>query len=141
MVLAGAAALIAVLATGNTAKQDFIKIGADDVPSVKLIIGEERKITSVSTTTENGVTKKIIKYKVSERQNREMQKYAETLISDYGYYYVYSDNDFSGTSGIDLQLVKASVEADHILYVRIDYDREGYTVMITRGRGTLTIIN
>lgn len=133
--------MIAVFVTGNTSKKDYIKIGEDEVPMVKLIIGAERDISGVSTSTESGITKKVIKYNVTRYQNEEMQKYAQALIDDYGYYYVYDDNDFSGPTGVDLQLVKKSVETDYILYVRIDYDMSGYTITLTRGRGTLTIID
>ena len=127
--------------TGNTAKKDFIKIGKDEVPSVRYIVGGGRDVNGVNNSKENGITKKIISYKVSSNQNKDMERYAEALVNDYGYYYVYSENDFSGPTGVDLQLVKKSVEDDYILYVRIDYDTGGYTITLTRGRGTLTILD
>ena len=135
-----AGVVTAILVTGNTSKKDFIKIGKDEVPSVKYIIGEVRNVTGVNSSIENGVSKKVITYSVLENQREEMLKYAQALYDNYHFwYYETNEDDFSGSEGIDLRLAKESVEEDFIIIVRIDYDRSGYTITLTRVRGTLTV--
>ena len=136
VVLLGLTVGVIMLVTGNTASLDKIKIGKDEVPSVKFVLGEERNVSGVSTSIENGVTKKEIKYSVSENQNEEMYTYAVALTSDYGYFRL-NDNDFTGTSGHNFQFAKESVEDGYLVIVRIDYDRYGYTITLSRGTGTL----
>ena len=138
VVLVGLAVGVILMVTGNTASLDRIKIGKDEVPSVKFVLGEERSVSGVSTSIENGITKKEIKYSVSENQNEEMYTYAVALTSDYGYYRL-NDNDFTGMSGYDFQFAKESVEAGYLVIVRIDYDRYGYTITLSRGTGTLNL--
>ena len=142
VVLLGIGILIAVLVTGDTSKQDFIKIGKDEIQSVKYILGEERKVSGVSTTTENGITKKVIVYNVLYNQREDMLDYAQTLRDVYGFYFTDNtdETDFSGAEGVDLELVKESVEDDYLIILRIDYDSTGYTITLTRARGTLTVI-
>ena len=128
---------VALLVTDNTAKQDFIKIGKDEVPSVKLILGEERKVTGVTSSTENGFAKKVIEYSVAKDQNSEMLKYAQALYDDYGFVNI-TDNDFTGPTGTDFEFAKESVEKGCVVIVRIDYDLNGYTVTLVQGEGTIT---
>jgi len=129
---------VALLATGNTAKQDFIKIGKDEVPSVKYILGEERKVIGVSSSVEkNGVVKKVIEYSVAKDQNSEMFQYAQALYDDYGFVNI-TDNDFTGSTGTDFEFAKESVEEGCLVIVRIDYDLEGYTITLVQGEGTFT---
>ena len=129
---------VALLVTGNTAKQDFIKIGKDKIPSVKLILGEERKVAGVSSSVDkNGVAKKVIEYSVAKDQNSEMFKYAQALYDEYGFVNI-TDNDFTGPTGTDFEFAKESVEKDCVVIVRIDYDLDGYTVTLVQGEGTMT---
>ena len=131
--------IVAFLVTGNTAKQDYIKIGKDEVPSVKLILGEERNITGVSSSVTNGVRTKEIKYSVTEHQSEEMFRYAQALVDNYGFYSL-NDSDFTGDRGYGFEFAKESSEDGYIVIVRIDYDRSGYTITLSRGVGTLTLI-
>jgi len=137
-VIVGVAIGVALIVLGNTADQDFIKIGKDEVPSVKYILGETRTASSVKTSVGSGVTKKVIKYSVSENQKEEMLAYALGLTNDYGYFRL-NDNDFTGPSGYGFQFAKESVEDGYLVIVTIDYDRYGYTITLSRGTGTLTV--
>jgi len=129
---------VALTVTGNIGDKDWIKIGKDEVPSVKLILGEKRAVTGVSTSVENGVTSKAITYSAAGNQSEEMQTYVHALVYDYGYYYL-NEADFSDSRGTDFRFAKESVEEGYIVVVRIDYDRSGYTVTLSRGTGTLTV--
>ena len=146
LVLLGVVALCAAVAGAillfakniiNQADQDFISIGNDKVPSVKYILGENRAITGVNSSVENGVIKKEIQYSVSENQQEDMTTYIIALHDDYGYKHI-KDNDFSESVGVDIELAKESEDDGFIVTVRVDYDRVGYTITITRWEGALT---
>ena len=132
------ATVVALLVTGSVKNKDFIKIGKDEVPTVKHVLGVTRDVKGVSTSIENGVTKKTIEYRVPTNSSAEMREYARGLHDDFGYMHI-KENDFSAPVGRDIELAKESVQEGFIVIVRIDYDRSGYTVTLTRGEGTLTV--
>jgi len=119
------------------ADADFFKIGKDEVPSVKYILGETRNIASVNSSVSGGVTEKVIVYKTESNQNNEMYEYASALTNYHGYYAL-NDNDFTGSNGTGFQFAAHSVENGYVVIVRIDYNTSGYTLTIKRGTGTLT---
>jgi len=141
-IIAAAAVVVLVFVvpqiTGNWADKDYFDIGTDQVPSVKLVLGEDRDISSVNSSKSGGVETIIIKYKVDENQNREMEKYANALMDEYGFINTTAYN-FSGTTGSGFQFAKESSEEGVIVLVDIDYDESGYILTLTRGVGTLTI--
>ena len=128
--------VIATLA--NTAKLDYIKIGSDEVPTVKNILRGERSMTGISTSTSGGVVTKTLTYSVPIEQAEDMLDYANGLMNDYGYYSTTGYN-FSERRGVGFEFAKESVERGYIVSVRIDYDSSGYTITISRYRGTLTV--
>jgi len=130
--------LIANVATGNVAGQDYFKLGPDEIPSVKLVLGEERDVTSYNSSTSGGVQTVTIVFKVAENQNYEMERYAGALMNSDGFVMI-TDNDFTGPTGTGFEFARRSVEEGYIVMARIDYDTSGYTLTFTRGTGTLTI--
>jgi len=142
--IAAAAAVVVVILvlnqTGGTVNvnQDYFTIGADQVPSVKLVLGEERKISGSSSTVEKGVTTVVVKYSVGENQNAEMKKYADALVNDYKFTST-APYDFSGSSGKGIEFAKESKEDGYVVLVTIDYGSSGYDLTIKRGKGKLTI--
>jgi len=129
--------LVANVATGNVAGQDHFKIGPDEVPSVKLVLGEERDVSSYNSTTSGGIQTITIVYKVAENQNYEMERYADALMYSDGFVMI-TDNDFTGPAGSGFMFARESVEDGYVVIARIDYDSGGYTLTLTRGTGTLT---
>jgi len=121
---------------GNTAQQDFIKIGSDEVPSVKFILGEERQVTGISSSTNPQGSEKVIKYRVAQNQKEDMMIYALTLLAEYGYTNI-TDYDFTGPTGTDFKFAKESVQDGYIVVVKIDYDYNGYTITLTYSKGWL----
>jgi len=135
-----AAIVIGILATGNAANQDYFKIGPDRVPSVKLILGEQRDIASFNSSVSGSVRTIDIKYKVDENQNSEMFEYTQALINDYGFVNT-NANNFTGPTGSEFIFATESVEEGYIVMVQVDYDTGGYTLTLTRGKGTLTLLD
>ena len=135
-----AVALVLVLTAGNKfEKMDFFEIGGDQVPSVMYVLGETRKITDTTVSASSKAEKMVVTYEVEKNQGAEMEEYAEALMDDYDFLSV-NEYDFSGNRGKNFQFAKESDEDDdYIVVVRIDYTTSGYTLTITRGKGTLTV--
>ena len=135
-----AVALVLVLTAGNKfEKMDFFEIGGDQVPSVMYVLGETRKITDATVSASSKAEKMVVTYEVEKNQGAEMEEYAEALMDDYDFLSV-NEYDFSGNRGKNFQFAKESDEDDnYIVVVRIDYTTSGYTLTITRGKGTLTV--
>ncbi|MCL2150267.1 MAG: zinc ribbon domain-containing protein, partial [Dehalococcoidia bacterium] len=119
----------------KTAKADYYEIGKDKIPSVKLVLGEERTVTRVSTSIENGATRKEIEYKVSgTQQNDEMWDYFIYLCNVDGFLQLSDVIDFNGPSGIGV-VGRNSVESGYEIQLQIKYDRNGYTISMIRQQG------
>ncbi|MCL2321174.1 MAG: zinc ribbon domain-containing protein [Oscillospiraceae bacterium] len=128
--------IIAAFITGNVAKADFYKIGSDQIPSVKLVLGEERKVTGTSTSTSNGITTNIIEYQVpGGNQNKDMIQYFNYLMNNDGFLPLV-DIDFNGPSGTG-EFGRNSIESGKAVIMQINYDLNGYTIKIDRGEGNV----
>lgn len=143
VVIAVAIILIVTSVLGTlkeTAALDYFKIGNDEVPTVKLVLSEDRTVTGVSrSSSSDGTKKQAIVYaaKADVDTKLDMLRYATTLCEDYGFYSI-NDNDFSGETGTDFRFAKESVDKDNLIIVRIDYNKSSYTITLIRGEGTMT---
>lgn len=135
-----AVVLLFVLPLGNKyEKMDYFVIGGDEVPSVMYVLDEARKITGVTVSQSSKAEKMVVEYAVEENQGAEMEEYAMALMEDYEFLSV-DEYDFSGKKGKNIRFAKQSDEdEDYIVVVRIDYSSAGYTLTLTRGKGTLTV--
>ncbi|MCL1895957.1 MAG: zinc ribbon domain-containing protein [Clostridiales bacterium] len=138
-----AAVLVVVLvvanaATGKAADRDYFRIGADEVPSVKLVLGEEREVSGVKTGTNAVGREMVINYKVDEGQGEDMGKYAKALMDDYGYINT-TPYDFTGPKGKGFEFAKESVMEGYVVLVQIDYDTKGYDLTLTVSTGELIV--
>lgn len=123
----------------DTAALDLYEIGNDEVPSVKFILGEERTVIGVSSSSNSdGMKERVIVYaaKTDVSTNDDMIRYATALCDDYGFYRI-NDNDFSGETGTDFRFGKESVDKGNLIIVCIDYDISGYTITLIRDEGTM----
>ena len=120
----------------KTAKLDYYEIGADKIPTVKLAIGEERKVVGVSNSISGKVTTKEIKYEVSgSKQGEEMLDYYLYLHDDG--FLTLTDIDFSGSRGTGV-FGRNSVDDGYEIQLQIEYNREGYTITIMKQPGGIT---
>ena len=145
MIVIGIAALIvvgvvvAVLVLGGNKNKDFFEIGGDKVPTVAYILGEARTISGLNSSTSRGTAELVVTYSVSKDQGSEMEEYAQALMDDFDFINV-NGFDFSGKKGSDIQFAKVSDnDDDYVVVVAIDYDTKGYTLTITRGKGTINV--
>ena len=129
--------LAVTIPLSNATKADYYTIGADQIPSVKLALGQTRKVTSVSTSTSGGVTTKVIKYQVSgTTQNKDMSAYM-VYLHDKGGFYTLTDIDFSPASATG-GLGRNSKDDGQELLLQIEYDTSGYTITIIKQKGEIT---
>lgn len=127
--------IIAFIATGNTANADEYKFGNDTIKSIKSIV-EKRQVTSVSTETSNGVTTKKIEYK-SDTVYDDLLKYTQYLRNEGGF--ILTKNMNLSVTPSTVELGKTSNDSGKLIMMTIDYNSFGYTIIIQKGEGTLTI--
>jgi len=121
----------------NATKADYYTLGADQIPSVKLALGQTRKVVSTSTSISGGVTTKVIKYQVSgTSQNKDMSTYMVYLHDKDGFYTL-TDIDFSPASATG-GLGRNSKDSGQELLLQIEYDTSGYTITIVKEKGKIT---
>ncbi len=127
--------IIAFIATGNTANADEYKFGNDTIKSIKSIV-EKRQVTSVSTETSNGVTTKKIEYK-SDTVYDDLLKYTQYLRNEGGF--ILTKNMNLSVTPSTVEFGKTSNDSGKLIMMTIDYNSFGYTIIIQKGEGTLTI--
>ncbi|MCL2463368.1 MAG: hypothetical protein FWF44_11930, partial [Defluviitaleaceae bacterium] len=142
-IAAAVAVVVVIIVIGQTggsinASQDYFTLGPDQVPSMKLVLGEERKISSSSSSVSNGTRTIVVKYKVDDNQSADLKKYTDALVNDYKFIST-APYDLSGSSGKEIKFAKESKEAGHIVLIQIDYGTSGYDLTIKQGQGKLTV--
>jgi hypothetical protein len=122
----------------NAARLDYYKIADDQVPTVKLALDEERKVTNTSSAVDtSGVHTKIFVYAVDADQGAEMAEYADYLRRKDDFAFI-TDYDFATRTGKEIQLARNSVKDGYMVVVQLDWDRAGYTVSLMWGEGEVT---
>jgi len=139
VVLIGGIAAIVVGATGvvkKAARLDYYELGNDKIPSVKYVLGEERKITGVNTSINNGVTMKEYKYSVPDKdQGLEMSQYLTHLRGEG--FLLLTDVDFNASEAW-CKVGRNSVDSGYQVVVQIEYDATGYTIIAVKEEGEIT---
>lgn len=111
-------------------------LNPDKIPTVKLALGEERKLTNVSISKSGSANIMEIKYDVpGTKQNEDMVKYL-TYLRKEGFL-VLTDIDFSGPSA-DGVVGCNSIESGYEIQLQIQYDSKGYTISIVKQPGGIT---
>ena len=148
-VILGAAAGVVILivvivivsvsgALSKAAKADYYTIGNDQIPSVRLALGEERKVTGTSTSVSGGVTTKEIKYQVPGMdQGSDMWDYYNYLHDKDGFLALTDIFFFGETSGQGT-VARNSVDGGYYIQLQIDFDRSGYTITVQKLPGEIT---
>jgi len=137
VVLGGIAAIVAgiVGAVNKTANADYYVLGSDQIPSVKLALGEKRKITSASTSISNGVAMKEYQYSAPDvDQALEMSQYL-THLRGQGFLLL-TDVDFSAPEAW-CKVGRNSEDSGYQVVVQIEYDNKGYTVIVVKEEGSI----
>ncbi|MCL1951190.1 MAG: zinc ribbon domain-containing protein [Oscillospiraceae bacterium] len=126
------AAIVAL--TGKASNMDYYKIQKDQVPSVKYVLGEKRKIVGTGAETKNGIASKYFAYK-SDTPQEDIDAYYAYLLEEEGYTRMLDSNmEFSG-AGHD------SVTPGYHLEVQADPSSDGYTVTVYYVKGEIQMLD
>jgi len=138
--LAALVALIIVVAASTVskaAKADYYEIGGDRIPSIKLALGETRKLTGTQASIENGVAMKQYTYAEPGRdQALEMSAYLTYLREKDGFLLL-TDAAFTVPEAW-CKLGRNAAGEGYIIVVQIEYDRSGYIITLVREPGEIT---
>ena len=139
VIVIGVGIAVAVIALNGAGNTDYFKFGNDKIPSVKLALGEERKLTSASTSAAlGGGQAKVFVYQVSgRRQNDDMFNYITYLREKDGFL-VLTSFDFNGPEGACI-VGRNSIDDGYMIQLQVEYDRSGYTITITKQKGEITL--
>ncbi len=118
----------------DAAKLDAYEVGGETVPSVKAVLGEERKVTGVESSTTNGNPSKQYTY-ASDTVYEDMNAYLSYFL-DNGWVVTESFN--TDTIPGRAQFGKESSEAGKIVIVSVAFEENAYAVKITKSVGELT---
>ena len=129
------AAAFILAGCNNAAKLTEYDFGTDKVPSVNAVIGEQRKVSGVSTGTENGVRYKQYTYETETMLDDLLTYYS--YLSEHGWV-VTKDFNLNDGSG-EMQLGKESADEGKILIISVDFTPSRYAVRINKLDGTLTM--
>jgi len=121
-------------ACSNAAKLTEYDFGTDKIPSVNVVIGEERKVTGVSVGTSNGTQYKEYIY-ATDTMFQDLATYLTSLMED-GWIAVndYNLNDGTGKA----QLAIESADAGKILVITVTFEANKYEILVEKAAGTLT---
>jgi len=130
--------VVAVTVLNNAGKADYFKFGKDQIPSVKLALGEERNMTGASTSAAAGGGQlKVFTYQVDGTgQNDDMFSYLTYLREKDGFLLL-TGFDFNGAEG-SCVVGRNSVDAGYEIQLQIEYDRNGYVISILKQKGEIT---
>ena len=118
----------------DAAKLTEYDFDTDKVPSINSVLGEERKVTGISTGTDNGVQYKQYTYETSSMLE-DLSTYSAYL-QEKGWVVTkdYNLNDGSG----EMQLAIESADAGKILVISVAFEEKQYAVRVNKLEGELT---
>lgn len=117
--------LLALLLTAcSSGKDDFFRVGEDQIPTLYTVAGK-KQIVSTSSGFENGNSYKVVSYKGVTTQ--EMQSYIDALEA-IGYAQV-QETEVSESGVQTLTMGNNSVTSGKIILVRIQLNPEGETIV------------
>ena len=129
---AGVVVVLGLVDLGKADAADYYKIGKDQIPSVKLALGDMRVINERNSSAKNGVTTQEFKYSEPERdQASEMSQYLDYL-QEQGFALI-TEADF-GKPASRYKVGRASEDAGYEITLEVSYDTQGYAVTIVKQR-------
>ena len=116
--------------SGGVPKLDHYTLGPDQVPSVKLVLGEERHVVGTPVTNQGAAGEWVIRYQPAVSQVSEWSRYVAYLIEVEEFEIVRSDHP-DDQAGMTV-LIKPSVEDGYSINLQIQWDTSGYTLTAWR---------
>jgi len=129
---AGGVIIAAKAATGKAANADYYKLSGEQVPSVKLALGEKRKVTSTGSS-KNGSSTAVENVYQSDTPGRDCFIYASYLVERDGFVCL-EDVDFQDPTG-KAYFGRNSAQDGYKLLATAEWNAAGYTVTVERSQG------
>lgn len=114
----------------------YYVIGNDKIPSIYEIVGK-RKLSIYRAFSDNGIEKYKYKYVSIKNVSSDLSKFTSELKENYNFAYT-SDIDLSKDEGT-VELSKNSVDKDKIIIIEINYNKNKYEIIISKGEGKINI--
>ena len=122
----------------SAGKADYYKISDDEVPSIRLALGEERKVIGTNSASDvGGIRRKQYMYDASEDTRGDLVEYVTYLMENDDFLTI-TEIHLDAETGKDMQLARNSVTEGKMVVVQIDYDKDGYTITLMWGDGEVT---
>jgi len=142
LLIAIATAAVTIFMSGeDIAGLDLVKMGRDEIPSIKAVVGK-RDVQSSSATDSGGVMTTTLVYqtKVANQSADDISAYIKHLTDRHGFISL-ADMAPSEvyTNGYTVQLAKESLDSGKIIVCTMDFANAGYTLVYRKGVGTITI--
>lgn len=117
-------AAVLLLAACSSSKDDFFRVGEDQIPTLYTVAGK-KKILSTNTGFENGNSYKVVSYQ--DVTSTEMQSYVDAL-EGIGYAQV-QETEIDDNGVQTLTMGNNSVTNGKIILVRITLNPQGETII------------
>ncbi|MBO6145864.1 MAG: hypothetical protein J6O62_03610 [Bacilli bacterium] len=114
--------------------ENYYVFGKDKIPSINLILGK-RELSSYKKLDGDNIITKIYKYKNIKDPKSDLSNYVDKLKNDYNYLYT-SEINLKKSKG-KFQLGNNSIDSNKILIIDFSYDKDSYTIKITKGDGKI----
>ena len=130
--------LIILIILNNPKDEEYYVLKDDKIKSITSLLGE-RKLTRKTKKKYNDTIIKTYKYKKIKNPSIDLSKYIIYLENESNFMTTkeYNLNNEKGT----LQLSRYSTEKSYIILIDISYNKNSYTIKITRGKGKITPLN
>lgn len=121
---------------GKYKNDKYYVIGNDKIPSIYEVVGK-RKLSIYRMFSDKGIEKYKYKYIKIKNVSSDLSKFTSELKENYNFVYT-SDIDFSKDRGT-VKLSKNSVDDDKIIIIEINYSKNKYEIIISKGKGNINI--
>ena len=130
--------IIIFIIINNPKDEEYYILKDDKIKSITNLLGE-RKLTRKTKKNYNDTIIKTYKYKKVKNPSIDLSKYIIYLENESNFMTTkkYNLNKEKGT----LQLSRYSTEKNYIILIDISYNKNSYTIKITRGKGKITPLN
>jgi len=130
-----AALIVSASILNMTAEAYYFKLGGDHIPTVRLAVGEIRKVTLSQSGVSDGAQYKQYTYKTDSVFD-DLLAYSDYL-RDSGWYVTMGYNLYNDSG--EMQFAIDSVDSGMIVVISVAFTQTKYTVKMTKLEGSITV--
>ena len=122
----------------NNENEEYYTLNDDNIKGITSILGE-RKLQNKSTKKYKNTIIKTYKYNNIKNPYTDLSKYI-LFLEDESNFITTKDYDLNKKEGL-IELSRYSTNKEYIIIMDITYNKNSYTIKITRGKGKITPLN